>query len=45
VQNHPIEAGKAEMKEPGLQVIDPDDHVKMMLHCLDPLVGRLNLSN
>jgi hypothetical protein len=27
-----IEAGKAEMEDPSLQVVDPDDRVKMVLH-------------
>jgi hypothetical protein len=35
VQDHLIEAGKAEVKDPGLQVVDPNDCVKMMLHGLD----------
>jgi hypothetical protein len=29
-----IEAGKAEMEDPSLQVVDPDDRVKMVLHQL-----------
>jgi len=32
VQDDLIEAGKAEMEDSGLQVVDPDDRVKMMLH-------------
>jgi hypothetical protein len=35
VEDHLIEAGRAEVKEPGLQVVDPNDCVKMMLHGLD----------
>lgn len=27
-----IEAGKTEIEHPGLQVVDPDNRVKMMLH-------------
>lgn len=36
-----IETGKAEVEDPGLQMVDPDDRVKMMLHYLDPFVGEL----
>jgi hypothetical protein len=32
MQDDFIEAGKAEMEDPSLQVIDPDDRVKMVLH-------------
>ncbi len=39
VKDDLIEAGKAEVEDPGLQVVDPDDRVKMMLHYLDPFVG------
>jgi hypothetical protein len=36
-----IEAGETEMEDPRLQMVDPDDRVKMMLHELDPSVGEL----
>ena len=36
-----IEAGKTEMEDPGLQMVDPDDRVKMMLHDLDPVRWRI----
>jgi hypothetical protein len=39
-----IEAGKTEMEDPGLQMVDPDDRVKMMLHGFDPSVDELNHS-
>jgi hypothetical protein len=39
MQDHLIKAGKAAVEDPGLQVVDPDDRVKMMLHDLDPFAG------
>ena len=39
-----IEAGKTEMEDPGLQMVDPDDRVKMMLHGFGPSVDELNHS-
>jgi hypothetical protein len=32
------------MEDPGLQMVDPDDRVKMMLHGFDPSVDELNHS-
>jgi len=44
VKDNLIGAGKAEVKNAGLLMVDPDDGVEMMLHCSDPFVGRLNSS-
>jgi hypothetical protein len=35
VQDDFIETGKTEVEDPGLQMVDPDDRVKMM-HCFNP---------
>jgi hypothetical protein len=39
-----IDAGKAEMENAGLLMVDPDGRVEMMLHCSDPFVGGLDFS-
>ena len=39
-----IQTGKAEVEDPGLQMVDPDDRVKM-LPCSNPLVSELDRSS
>lgn len=39
VKDNLIETGKTKVEDLGLQVIDPDDRLEMMLHSFDPFVA------
>jgi hypothetical protein len=44
VQDDLVEAGETEVEDPGLQMVNPDDSVTIMLHYTDPFVAMLNCS-